>query len=57
MGELQLIAGESFSFLDAMLWCFYPIVFLILIEAISSGFDDDDDQGGGMMMPAYEGSR
>ena len=57
MGDLQLIAGDSFSFLDAMLWCFCPIVFLILIEAISSGFDDDDDQGGGMMMPAYEGSR
>ena len=41
--------------LTAILWCFYPVAILILIELVlGGGFDDDnDDQDGGMMIPAY----
>ena len=46
---------ESFPVLQAFLWCFYPITFLVVLELLASGFDDDDDQGGGMMIPAYQG--
>ena len=43
----------------AILWCFYPIAILIIIELIlGGGFDDDnnDDQDGGMLIPAYSKS-
>ena len=41
--------------LTVILWCFYPIAILVLIELfLGGGFDDDnDDQDGGMMIPAY----
>ena len=42
--------------LTAILWCFYPIAILVLIELfLGGGFDDDnnDDQDGGMLIPAY----
>ena len=48
MGELQA-ATESISPLLAILWVFYPMAVVVLIElflrAISN--DDDDDTGGG----------
>ena len=46
---------SSISPLTAILWCFYPIALLILVEfLLGGGFDDDnDDQDGGMMVPAY----
>ena len=43
----------------AILWCFYPIAILVIIELIlGGGFDDDnnDDQDGGMLIPAYSRS-
>ena len=42
----------------AIVWCFYPIAILILVEfLIGEGFDDDnDDQDGGMLIPAYSKS-
>ncbi len=46
----------SVSFVTAILWCFYPIAVLIIIELLlGGGFDDDnnDDQDGGMLIPAY----
>ena len=41
--------------LTAILWCFYPVAILVLVELfLGGGFDDDnDDQDGGMMIPAY----
>ena len=48
--------SSSVSPLIALLWCFYPIVALIIIELLlGGGFDDDnnDDQDGGMLIPAY----
>ena len=43
----------------AIIWCFYPIAILILVELfLGGGFDDDnDDQDGGMLIPAYSSSK
>tara|TARA_A100001388_G_scaffold248906_1_gene209256 strand:- start:278 stop:457 length:180 start_codon:yes stop_codon:yes gene_type:complete len=43
----------------SILWCFYPIAILILVELfLGGGFDDDnDDQDGGMMIPAYSSAK
>ena len=51
--------SSSISPLTAVLWCFYPIALLVLVELIlGGGFDDDnDDQDGGMLIPAYSSSR
>ena len=48
----------SISPLTAILWCFYPIAILLLVELfLGGGFDDDnDDQDGGMLIPAYSNS-
>ena len=50
---------SSISPLTAILWCFYPIAILILVEfLLGGGFDDDnDDQDGGMMVPAYSSAK
>ena len=47
--------SSSISPLSAVLWCFYPIAILVLVELfLGGGIDDDnDDQDGGMMVPAY----
>ena len=52
-------ASSSISNLTALLWCFYPVALLVIIEFIlGGGFDDDnnDDQDGGMLIPAYSRS-
>ena len=50
---------SSISPFSAILWCFYPIAILILVEFfLGGGFDDDnDDQDGGMMIPAYSSAK
>ena len=50
-----ILTSSSFSPFAAILWCFYPIALLILVELLlGGGFDDDnDDQDGGMLIPAY----
>ena len=52
-------ASSSISPFTAILWCFYPIAVLFIIELLlGGGFDDDnnDDQDGGMLIPAYSNS-
>nr|WP_075438691.1 hypothetical protein [Prochlorococcus marinus] len=51
-------ASSSVSPLSAILWCFYPVAVLVMIELLhGGGFDDDnDDQDGGMLIPAYSRS-
>ena len=46
---------SSVSPLTAILWCFYPVALLIVLELLlGGGFDDDnDDQDGGMLIPVY----
>ena len=48
MGELQ-VATESASPLLAILWVFYPMAVVVLIELLLRAFsdDDDDDTSGG----------
>ena len=44
---------------QALLWCFYPIGAIVLIELFLravNGDDDDDDEGGGVMTPVYQGA-
>ena len=50
--------SSTVSPLTALLWCFYPLAVLVIIELLlGGGFDDDnDDQDGGMLMPVYSRS-
>ncbi len=48
MGDL-VAASDSISPLTAILWCFYPMAVLVLVELLLRSFNDDDDddfQGG-----------
>ena len=36
-------ASDSISPLTAILWCFYPMAVLVLVELILRAVDDDDD--------------
>ena len=48
MGEL-VAASDSISPFTAILWCFYPMTALVLIELLLRAVNDDDDddfQGG-----------
>ena len=57
--SIMYSASSAVSPLTAILWCFYPIAVLIIIELLlGGGFDDDnnDDQDGGMLIPAYSRS-
>ena len=52
--------SSSISPFAAILWCFYPLAVLIIIELLlGGGIDDDnnDDQDGGMLIPAYSRSK
>ena len=48
MGDL-VAASDSISPLKAVLWVFYPMTALVLIELLLRAFnnDDDDDTNGG----------
>ena len=59
MGELQT-AVDTFPIWKAILWIFYPMAALVMVELLLRGFDDDDDNDGkGIrirqqeMVPAY----
>ena len=57
MSELSLI--NDITPFQAILWCFYPIGFVVLIElALRTTKDDDndDDPDGGVMAPVYQGA-
>ena len=40
-------ASDSISPLVAVLWVFYPMAALVLVELILRAFNDDDDDDGG----------
>ena len=42
MGDF-VAASDTISTLTAILWCFYPIGALVLVELILRAFNDDDD--------------
>ena len=45
MGDLSA-ATDTISPLTAVLWCFYPMAALVLVELILRTFNDDDDDDG-----------
>ena len=60
MGELTT-AVDTFPIWKAVLWIFYPMAALVMVELLLRGFDDDDDDNDGKgirirqqeMVPAY----
>ena len=55
MHELSQI--NEISPFQAILWCFYPIGFVVLFDLVlRANDDDDDDEGGGVMTPVYQGT-
>jgi len=46
MGDLTA-ATDTISPLTAVLWIFYPMAALVLVELILRTFNDDDDDDGG----------
>jgi len=55
----EFYSASSVSPITAILWCFYPVAVLVIIELLlGGGFDDDnnDDQDGGMLIPTYSRS-
>ena len=53
LGELQA-SVDSFPAWEAILWCFYPMAALVLLELLARQIDDDDDQDRGKMIPAIQ---
>ncbi len=51
LNELQASVESIFAW-KAILWCFYPMATLLLIEFLARGIDDD--HGGGEMIPALQ---
>ena len=60
MSEFQ-VAADTFPIWKAVLWSFYPMAALVMVELLLRGFDADDDDEGGKgirirqqeMTPAY----
>ena len=46
MGDLSA-ATDTISPLTAVLWIFYPMAALVLVELLLRAFNDDDDDDGG----------
>ena len=46
MGDLTA-ASDTITPLTAVLWVFYPMTALVLVELILRAFNDDDDDDGG----------
>ena len=41
------LVTDSFPAWKAILWCFYPMADLVMVELFLRGVDDDDDDDGG----------
>ena len=56
MGDF-IAASDTITPLTAVLWVFYPMAALVLVELILRAFNDDDDDDGGkgvrITQPAY----
>ena len=46
MSEFQ-VAADTFPIWKAVLWIFYPMAALVMVELLLRGFDDDYDDDGG----------
>tara|TARA_B100000530_G_scaffold239645_1_gene156153 strand:- start:61 stop:243 length:183 start_codon:yes stop_codon:yes gene_type:complete len=48
---------DTFPIWKAVLWIFYPMAALVMVELLLRAFNDDnddDDEGGGVMSPVYQ---
>ena len=56
MSEFQ-VAADTFPIWKAVLWIFYPMAALVMVELLLRGFDDDGGKGirirSQEMTPAY----
>ena len=53
----MIAEAASITPFQAILWCFYPVAFLVGLELfLRASDDDDDDEGGGVMTPVYQGA-
>ena len=53
----MIAEATSISPFMAILWCFYPVAFLVGLELfLRADDDDDDDPEGGVMSPVYQGA-
>jgi hypothetical protein len=56
MSEFQ-VAADTFPIWKAVLWIFYPMAALVMVELLLRGFDDDGGKGirirSREMTPAY----
>ena len=53
----MIAEASNISPFMAILWCFYPVAFLVGVELfLRASDDDDDDEGGGVMTPVYQGA-
>ena len=51
----MIAEASNISPFMAILWCFYPVAFLVGVELfLRASDDDDDDEGGGVMTPVYQ---
>ena len=41
------LVADSFPAWKAILWCFYPMTVLVMVELFLRGNDNDDDDDGG----------
>ena len=57
LAEQLQSSTENISALKAILWCFYPMAVLVILELLTRTFDDDDDQDGGKMIPILQGAQ
>ena len=55
---VNLVADNSVSPFQAILWIFYPVGAIVFLEFLFRAIDGDDDEGGGVMNPAgvYQGA-
>ena len=54
MSELQ-VAADTFPIWKAVLWVFYPMAALVMVEMLLRSFrDDDDDDDGGKGIRVYQ---
>ena len=49
----MIAEASNISPFMAILWCFYPVAFLVGLELF---LRTDDDEGGGVMSPVYQGA-
>ena len=55
MSDFQ-VAADTFPIWKAVLWIFYPMAALVIVELLLRGFDDDEGGKGiriARMQPAY----